>query len=294
MKTLLCVGEGLGNVIETLPLANVLRYNNIDFDVLNLSNVENKSVEWIYKNYANVVKTLNTSLYDNRIELATTKGNLRTSDRIEIPLLNDPIEQNIYKPDVNEIEVYLKIAHSLGLSFPKLVYDIDLPKCFEVEHFDFVIHNGCSLQNTSEWQRKKYPHMNELITYLEKKGYTVASIGASAEYCGGHRATGLDLPSSAAYINGCKFFISNDTGTYHLAAGMQKQGIVLFTATSTIKNYHPAFHRTLEVVTTEIGCQPCQYTEAWHKCGQTTYNNWECRNIPVEKIIEVIKNAKVF
>ena len=292
MRILLCVGEGLGNIIETLPLAKTLHYNEIPFDVLNLGNIPTDTAKWLFEAYAPVTTDLSKG-YTGRIELATSKGNLKNSERIDIPLINDADKQDIYKPNVNEIEVYLSVAEDLGLKLPEDVYDVDL-SCYDMDKgYDVVVHNGCSLQNPSEWQRKKYPGMEELVAYLEGHGLRVASIGASAEYSGGVKETGLDLRSSASIIKNSKLFISNDTGTYHLAAAMKKQGIVLFTATSTIKNYHPTFHRTIKVVTAGVECQPCQFHDTWNKCSASTYNNWKCRDIPVSTVVKEIENVQV-
>jgi ADP-heptose:LPS heptosyltransferase len=294
MKVLLCVGEGLGNVIQVLPLAKTLSYNNIDFDILNLSNCNEETVSWLFKKYAKVVSNLYDSSYDSRIEIATTKGVLKHSERLAIPLLNDIKKQFIYKGSTNEIEIYLSITNDLGFSLPKNVFDIGLPEPKETDSYDFIVHNGCSLMNKTEWQRKKYPHMEKLIERLIHGGYTVACIGSNEEYCGGDNLAGLPIKDSAGLISNSKFFIANDTGTYHLASAMKHPGIVLFTATSTIKNYHPTFHRSMKVLTTGLECQPCQYTEDWARCTEVAYNKWKCREIPVETIIKEIKNANIF
>lgn len=294
MKLLLCVGEGLGNIIETLPLAKVLKHNNIGFDVVNVGHTSTATVKWLYSEYANVITKIDPSQYGGRIELATSKGSLFFSERVDIPVVNDTNKQVVYTAESNEIEVYLRVAKDLGLTFSNNPYDVLLPQHPEAKSYDFIVHNGCSLENTSQWQRKKYPFMSDLIKHLEEQGYAVASIGHPKEYCGGIQLTGLDIQSSAAYINACKFFISNDTGTFHLAAAMQNPGAVLFTATSTIKNYHPTFHRSIKLITAGVDCQPCQYKDAWNQCGEHSFNNWKCRDIPIERILKEIRNAEVF
>jgi len=294
MKILLCVGEGMGNCVQVLPLVNVLRFNGFYVDILNLSNCDNKTISWIFKEYANVVDSYNFKDYDGRIELATTKGVLRNSERLNIKLINDLNKQFIYSPYTNEVEVYLSIATDMNLALPKSLFCVRFPEVEKVEGFDFVFHNGCTLLNTSYWHRRKYPKMTELINHLMEKGYTVASIGAKQEYCGGEDKTGLSIEQSAALIKSSKYFISNDTGTFHIAAVLKQPGLVLFTATSSVKSYHPTLHKSIKLVTAGLYCQPCLYRDTWNKCTKSTYNNWKCRDIPITTIIEEIKNAGIF
>lgn len=296
MRLVLCVGEGLGNIVQVLPLANILKYNKIDFEILNLSQQSNETVSWLFSIYAPVISKFDADNpeYIGRIELATTKFNPKYSDRIKIPVVNDLSKQNIYRPDINEIEVYLQAAKDLGLLFPKDPYDVSLPGILKTTtNYDVVIHNGSSLQNTTEWQRKKYPYMKELAAVLHNLGLKVASIGHQSEYSGGEELCGKSIEGSATLINNCGMFISNDTGTYHLAAALKKQSIAIFTATSTIKNYHPAFHRNTRIVTNKVECQPCQYMESWEKCSQTSYNMFKCREIPIAIILKELRYAEI-
>lgn len=294
MRVLLCVGEGMGNCVQVLPLVHALTFNDITVDILNLSNCDNNTISWIFKEYAEVVTRHDIHAYDGRIELATTKGVLRNPDRNSVPLVNDIKKQFIYSPYTNEVEVYLTIATDLGLNLPTDLFDVKVPQVKETEEFDFIFHNGCTLLNTSYWHRRKYPKMGELIDVLIDKGYSVACIGAPEEYCGGENKTGLPIEDSAAFIKNAKFFISNDTGTYHIAAVLKQPGLVLFTATSSIKSYHPTLHKTIKLVTAGLDCQPCLYKKTWDKCTETTYNNWSCRDIPIELIVKEIKNAEIF
>lgn len=291
MKLLLCVGEGLGNIIQVLPLAKALKLNDINFDILNLSNCPTGTVSWLFKEYAEVVKELDTKEYAGRIELGTTRGSLFFANRMEIPCANDPAKQFFYKANTNEIETYLLVLEDLGLPIPKGVFDVDLPTIEKNEKhtFDFVVHNGCTLHNKDFWARKKYKNMEELVERLLKGGFTVACIGAPTEYIGiGTNMTGLPIEESASIIANSKLFISNDTGTYHLAAALKKQGIVLFTATSVINDNHPTFHRTIKVVKTKLDCQPCRHKPSWDTC-----TNYKCRDIPVDLIIKEIRNEEL-
>jgi ADP-heptose:LPS heptosyltransferase len=49
----------------------------------------------------------------------------------------------------------------------------------------------------------------------------------------------LSLIDSVSVLKQCDFFISNDTGLYHAAGAMEKPGMVIWKATSLIKNKSP-------------------------------------------------------
>lgn len=288
-KLLLCVGEGLGNVIQTLPLAKILKENNIPFDVLNLSNCPTHHIGFLFKEYAEVLQHVYVTTRDNysgRIELATTKGSLRIEERLKLPCINDIQKQNIYTNERNEIDVYLDVARELGLEINDNCYNVKI-KAEKAERFNFIIHNGSSLVNPEEWKRKKYPKMPDVAERLLDRGFSVGCIGHPKEYVFfGENRTRTTLEEAINLINSCDVFISNDTGTYHLAAALKKRGIVIFTATSITKNYCPNFHRSIKIIKTDLQCQPCQFTDRWTKCNEHVFNKWACRDVSVDFVVE--------
>lgn len=293
MKILLSVGEGLGNTIQVLPLLKGLTKAGLDVTILNLSYVGNKDLEWLYKRYATIYDHKSPySDFDGHIELATTKGNLRDSDRWELPLLNNIDKQYIYSQDVNEVNVYLEVLKDFNIEITDDLFDIKIGPLNKQKNkkFTFCLHNGCSRVNPKQWERKKYIHMEELAQKLQLIG-NVTSVGAKDEYCGGENNTGLSLKDTASVIASSEFFISNDTGTYHLASAMKKQGIVIFTATSVYKNKHDKFHDSMTVFSKCMDCQPCQYTDNWKYCSDMSFNKLACRDIDPEEIIKVVKRC---
>ncbi len=294
MNLLVCVGEGLGNVIQTLPMINLLRINGISFDILNLSSCSYEDISFIFNEYANVVKTVDPIKYDHILELPTTYGNLRNINRKDIPGVVDPRQYKLYHRYVNEVELYIAmVTDNLGISFYPECFNVSLPETTQKETFDFVVHNGCSLVNPHQWKRKKYPHMVEVTNLLLKKNKKVGTIGTEHEYENENttNCTGKSLEETTKIIRSGKVFISNDTGTYHLAAALQKKGLVIFTATSVLKNYHHKFHKTIKVVSRNEACQPCQYTDMWEKCTPVKFNKWACQNVLPETILKEIYNA---
>jgi hypothetical protein len=291
MKTLLCIGEGLGNVVQVLPLVRALDYNGIEVSILNLSSIPDKDAEWLFSKYATLHTGDNFSKYIYRIELATTKDNRNRGERFQIPRVNSSRYQFIYSPTINEVDVYLGIIPELSLGLPEdNPYDVEVGDLLDLdEYYDYCIHNGCSLVNPKQWERKKYPHMEQLAQYLHASGKSVACIGAPHEYVAGENRTGLSLQETASIIKSSKHYIANDTGTYHLASAMKTSGVVIFTATSVYKNWHPEFHRTVDVVTSEIDCQPCQYTTNWGLCTEDSHHKWKCRDVDFYKVLGKFK-----
>lgn len=289
---LVAVGEGLGNVIQTLPLIKALS-KMYKIHVVNVSYVPTKDVEYLIKEYAILAKE-NVN-YIGRIELATTKGSLVCDWRLKFPILNDINKQFIYTKDRNEIEVYLQAASDIIDKIDNSIYNIKI-STHETKAYDIIFHNGCSTTNPTEWSRKKYPHMKVLIEELIKKGYSIANIGTIGEYLVGEDRTGISLKETASLIKNCKCYLGNDSGPSHLAALLKTKGVLIYTATCTHKNYNKNFHGSLEVVRQSLPCQSCQYTRNWNKCSRTTYNKFECQNldpnIPLRRVLDVLQSEK--
>jgi ADP-heptose:LPS heptosyltransferase len=144
-----------------------------------------------------------------------------------------------------------------------------------------VVHNGA----LEGWERKLYPHFPALVKTLTKK-YKVTSIGSPNEYVEGTQdATGTSLRKTAGTIDNHRLYIGTDTGTYHLAAALKKNGIVLFTATDPNKNWDKTFHKTMRKLHHRAPCQPCQwgyhYSLEWNEC-----KHYGCQNIPTKWVEE--------
>ena len=156
---------------------------------------------------------------------------------------------------------------------------------------DVVLHNGYSKINREarkRWFPKSYPKYEKVARILQKKGYTVASIGSEEEYINGTiNLTGLKMKRSIAAIKSARLLIANDTATYHLANVVGTPNIVLFTFTDPKKNYDSRFHKFSHIVRKEMSCSPCQLTNgfgSWVK--NKSICKWDCRNIKTRVIVE--------
>lgn len=296
MKIAFVTGEGIGNQIEALPAFNLakIKYPNAKFDIINTIHHCFWFTEFLYNHKL-----------DDRIEniysTKTVPNNYTADGKIVLPYVKDigclsnvknlslsshsPIER-MYNSEISTN--ILTVSHD---KFPESIFDVkpylevsDAP----VPKYDIVIHNGCnknvSIKNL--WDIKKYKEFHKIAKYYTDNGYGVCSIGSSDEYIENTvNETGKSIEKSIELIRKCRLFISNDTGTYHIAAALRKPGIVLFTATSPWKNSDKIFHKTINIVRrTDLPCSPCQKkgNGAWLKC-----TNQKCKIISPDSIITI-------
>jgi len=151
-----------------------------------------------------------------------------------------------------------------------------------------LIHAGCTQREY--WERRKWTHYQELIDLLVAEGLHIYCCGKGDEKIDHPRVTAFtDLPiqETAALINQCDLFLSNDSGLMHLAAALQKKQIAIFTATSDKKS-GPYYNPRARVITPRLACYPCYgKDEAWDRC-----NDWICRDaISVAQVYDVIKKV---
>lgn len=297
-KIAFVIGEGIGNQIEQVPSFELVKqiYSKAQFDIINTIPHCLWFTQYLYKNKERVdniytTKTLPKNYNaDGKIitpyvidikPLANIKNlSLETFNNIE-KIYNSEVLTNIkvvshdkFSDDIFNIKEYLPINEQYK----------DIPK------YDIILHNGCnknvSIKNL--WNVKLYPHIAELAKLLVKTGFSVASIGKKDEYINHtDNLTEKPIEESIELIRNCQLFISNDTGTFHIAGALKKPGIVIFTATSPWKNYDKNFHKTIEVIRrVDLDCSPCQKkgNGYWTHCNHKT-----CRKINPKQIYKIAK-----
>ena len=149
---------------------------------------------------------------------------------------------------------------------------------------DVVIHNGA----LKGWDRKKYPYMEDVGRILIEKGYDVSCIGSPDEYVIGKNCTGTSLKTTIGTIFNHKVYLGTDTGTYHLAALMNKPGVVVFTATDPQKNWDKDYHKSISVASTHLPCQPCQngyhFMPEFHTCKEEY-----CKSLNPQQVAKMVE-----
>jgi len=229
-----------------------------------------------------------------RIKGSRNKNNTALFDKlVEIVGIDPSVDESLFtlqgrKKEGNEFK--LNCEH-FGLN-DKEVCEKHLPIKWEsnADSYDVVLCNGAA--NESIWLRKRYHRWNEVVEALIDKGYSVACIGTPEEYVyPAVDMTHLDIVQSADIVAKCKLLMVNDTAFYHLANIIGIPNIVVFTATSRVKNYSEYFHAYSYVITPNLKCSPCAPDRPgsgvyWDDCKY-----WKCAMFDPKIIIDTALEA---
>lgn len=299
-RLLFLVGDGIGNQAQTVPaFLHAKRKYKCPIDVYNSIPRNTDSTITIFKDIADKIfvneETIRTKHYDGQILMYP----FFQKPYPKLKVISQNVSKLMNKKKHSEIDMNLRAVGSDSSKHH------DFSDCYKIfdwieakhESPDIILHDGFSkVSNLAKrtWLVKSYPHYYELAQLLMGAGYSVGTIGSHDEHIKDtQQITGLDFTTSLAYIKGCKLFISNDTGTYHLANLLAKKNIVLFTASDNIKNYDRHFHRFSTMISrNDLDCQPCHLKyefNYWNKKGVKDKCGWECRNIDPEKIVKKAK-----
>lgn len=297
MKILWIITQGIGNVAETIPA-----YHNME------KHFGEDSIDVRYLSQYPTDNIKKTSFYPARVELITEdivsyyisqyrKGKSEYYDWIiKLPFyIACPDSQYAQEYVDNMREMDTEVQRNLRICE---FFDVDdtfsIPKKYEdtKENKTIVLHNGGL--DVGMWKRKKYPAFPSLVRKLKKEypDYRVISIGNGKEYIkGAENRTGLPLNKSIEFIKDCSLYIGTDTGTAHIAGLYKKKGIILYTLTDPRKNYDRRMHGTLKIVRRDyLECIPCQ--RGYHMIHTRNCEDPQCQNIPVDKIMDTIKEQK--
>lgn len=291
-KLLLVTGEGIGNVIQTLPLLATLEKNlgvKVDLYLARTNFPIPKEVLRPLKVYTDDLTEEDLEQYYGKI--MTIWGYHHTKDHPFLGMLKtlNNLKTQQMRTDTSEVQVYLNAAKDLGIPKDRFVMDVRkfLP-CYmpdSAQKTEIIISDGYNRTNPhNRWCVKSFPNYAVLVKdhLVPKYARFVGSVGAKYEYVPGTiDLTGLTLFDTIQYLLKTKLVISNDSGIYHLACALQIPTIVLFTFTSTAKNYDAVFHKTAKLVCREdVGCRRiCQARMLWKTCSST-----QCRNIGMATI----------
>lgn len=240
MRILFVISEGIGNVAQTVPLYLAIKEKH-DVDVAYLKQYPTDNIE--------------SMRFFPSEELTEVMP-------WELDQISNDYDRVIQPPFGGNIDSFLETDSEFARNMKILDYleiKKDIKRDFIMEQSqykgDVVIHNGCQ----KGWERKLYPYWGDVVQILINQGLKVTSIGAAGEYIPGtHNATGHSIRKTVGTIFNHRAYLGTDTGTYHLAALMDKPGAVVFTATSREKNWDKDFHHTISKIHTWLPCQPCQ------------------------------------
>ena len=284
-KIAICLGDGcgLGNMLQALPAAQALHELGNTCDLF-LSG-------FMYAGIADAVRgqpyvrDIYENTYDNR------EG---VYDVCIVSFLSDHRVDNAKKylklkkdwGKKSEYGQYCRAAEKLGAKDFKRPQLNIAEKRFNLKPLSVLLHAGCT--NRKYWERRKWTHYKELVDLLVNDGFHIYCCGKGDEKIDHPGVTSYnDLPiqETAALINQCDLFLSNDSGLMHLAAALRKRQIAIFTASSDRKS-GPYYNPHARVIKPELACYPCYGNDrAWNQCA-----NWKCRDsITFDKVHDLIK-----
>jgi glycosyltransferase involved in cell wall biosynthesis len=123
----------------------------------------------------------------------------------------------------------------------------------------------CSGVRPGVWERRGWPHFEELAGRLRQLGYQTWSFGTKDEYVPGTvDKTGTELRQNLVDMQMCDYFVATDGGIYHMAEGLGIPTLVLFGPTSVIKN--GPNRATTRIAHTLEPCSPCHWKIDFHRC----------------------------
>lgn len=216
-----------------------------------------------------------------------------------------------YHPKQHEIDRHLTIAHSLGIKFIKKDLEIFISK--EEERFAEITleENGLSEQNIiigihpgssdnllkKRWLPERFAQVADYLS--EKYGANIIIFGGSNEIYLAQKVVSfmkVSIPiilvgkttirQTAAVIERCNLFISNDSGLMHVSAAVKIPVVAIFGPTGPIKNA-PLGEGHI-IVRKDIPCSPCSN---YQKNG---CDNVECiKLVTVEDVLIAVENKLI-
>lgn len=286
-KLLFCHGEGIGNIIQCIPVIRTLTEvlgHKVDFWHAHGSyGIKDRLIPYVGKWVVGQnINKLDMFSYDGYVSTMWTQNIVGQGPFARMALLNKIQPLSV---DRSEVDTYMDIARDLGVKEENILWHGICAYGKTEEKFDIVMHNGYNRYGSANWSVKSYTHYEKVVEYLE--GVKVCSIGAKEEYIEGTEdRTGLSLQESLGLIKNARLFVGNDSGMYHASNALETDNIVIFTATSIKKNYDERFHKYSTIITRDdLECRPCQKTRRWQK----DCKDWQCRDIDPEVVLHGIK-----
>ena len=287
-KLLFCTGEGVGNVIQNIPVIRTLNEVlgfEIDFWHAFGSFPIPKVIPYVDKWICGgEIMNINLDDYVGMVATLWVKNHITRYPLSELKLLNKIVPLTMVR---SEVDIYMDIARDLGVKEEDIIWHGDCSYLPSRIKYDVVVHNGYNPVGSANWKIKSYPYYPQVVELLKDSGLSVCSVGAKNEYIKGtDNKTGLDLLSTGGVLKNCKVFLSNDSGLYHYANALEVPNVVIFTATSIEKNHDKRFHKYSTIIGREdLDCRSCQATRRWNKDCKT----WDCREIDPEIIYNLVR-----
>lgn len=261
MKVLVIGHDGIGNMIQTIPLIKqcIEEGYEVSFHPKGWHNNYNTVFDkW---QEVNVVKSPNTKEYDSVFYAVNTH---KAKDRNGKPLL--------FKDSFKVGEASL---NCMNMGYDKS-YDLTAPLHSSKDYSEFsdkvIIWAGCK----SNWPAKRWPYYGELMDLIKDPVLVGQKEHSTISYKPNHCIDMEDkipyLPDLTALIRAAKGFIGNDGGISHLSATTGTPTYIIFGPTSVVKNRARGDH--VHILRKGLACSPCQSKSRGMKCPK--YKTAKC------------------
>jgi len=180
---------------------------------------------------------------------------------------------------MHETEANMVPVRELGFAGatppPHVEHDPNAPRSLGLDEGGYaVLASGCNPDRF--WVRKRWGAWDTLARELVAHGLECVFLGTMDDHriwMRGARRVDLTgrttVRQAGGVIAGARCVIAIDCGLAHVAATLGVPTVVLFGATSEVKN-RPLGPR-VRVMALDLACRPCQMTPQWDRCAE-----WEC------------------
>lgn len=294
MNILITASEGIGNTIAITPMVTAIRelYKDAHIYLLLKPRVGGLLDRW---------EVVDTIAYNQRdlegiefdIHIPSYASYEQDYDRLEFKM-SLPLPR---RGGVTEVEINMLRSRFLGYKGETPELYIDVGRFTPVHDKKYLIGLSDTSLETEHWKRKKWPWFKELARLLVKElDCYVVFIGGSdtakryLDFEWNNEIWSfmgvLSLSDSAGIVEHCDFVIANDSGIYHMADALKKEGVVLIGATAIPKNL--PVNNTMKVVNSGVSCIPCMGDkEKWNSC-----KDWKClNNVLPSDILKVVDDS---
>ena len=262
-KILILCGEGYGNLVMTTPLMRACMDMGHDVHALVECNwpdahtlIDDCGLAGVYSG--------REACAGIRFDLAigtVWNGNMTGIDAGDFILLPRPTDAARHEADVN-----LDAARQLGWSgeTPQPFCSAPL-KTFIPGRICFCM--GYGGHSRAEWARKAWPGWRALYNRLERR--KILSVGMPRDRVdwmpSEQQIIHTAISGSASVLQSAEWVIAIDNGLAHIAAALGVKTIVMFGATSEVKNAPGGAN--VHIVAADMPCRPCQMTDRWAQCS---------------------------
>ena len=272
MNLLVCLGQGLGNMVQTTPCIRALHSLGHTVD-LYLDGTWDTAHE-LFDGWA-VVRAVYRK--DAPPDCAAYDEILRTIwGRWPEPIKASPSDYVLSEADaswtVNEALTNLVLAERMGYRGPCPWAHVQYDE--RIRLADIVIAPG--FYRSEHWRRRAYPHWPGVIERLKAHGMKYVVLGHRTDrepwWDDAACAPEVSLREAAGILAGARVVLGVDNGLCHMAAGVGTPVVVVFGSTPPLKS--KPWGPRVRVVSRNLDCQPCSPPDRrglWEACTA-----WRC------------------